>query len=60
MIAMNPKKKALVYIIIVSMIASLSTRNVSGDFGSYYPTDTNDDGFITQIGNHFVDTPYYD
>ena len=40
------------------MITSLSIRNVSGDFGSYYPTDTNDDGFITQIGNHFVDTPY--
>ncbi len=55
---MNTKKKALCFIIIASLIASLPIKSGFADTGSYYPTDTNDDGFITQIGNHFVDTPY--
>jgi len=55
---MNTKKKALVYIMIASMIASLPIKSGLGATGSYYPTETDDDGFITVIGNHFRDTPY--
>ena len=55
---MNTKKKTLCYIIIATLIASLTIKSCLGDIGSFYPTDTNDDGFITQIGNHFRDTPY--
>ena len=55
---MKTKKTVLCYIIIASLIASLPIKSGLGATGSYYPTDTNDDGFITQIGNHFADTPY--
>ena len=43
---------------IASLIASLPIKSGFAATESYYPTETNDDGFITQIGNHFADTPY--
>ena len=55
---MKSNKIALCFIVIASLIASLPIKSGLGDTGSFYPTDTNDDGFITAIGNHFRDTPY--
>jgi len=55
---MKARKQVLCFIVILSMIASLVIKSGLGATGTYYPTDTEDDGFITQIGNHFVDTPY--
>jgi len=55
---MKARKKVLCFIVILAMIASLPIKSGWGATGSYYPTETDDDGFITAIGNHFRDTPY--
>jgi len=58
MMDMKARKKVLCFIVIATLIASLQIKSGLGDTGTFYPTATNDDGFITAIGNHFRDTPY--